>query len=172
MVLVLPEGLDPAVISQVGFDDGSVCFVGQAVMVEVVPAGVAAALCRVAPVGPLLQVLLIHLQVAVTVAGAVDAAGQQVGQFVAQGGEVGLLLAGQLLGRVAGQQVELFAVELEFGGVGAFVYFVELLGVDQSLGGAVQAAQADQFEVFVTQRALVLGEQYRGGLVLAFQVGV
>src|SRR5690554_7588888 len=124
---MLPES-DPASIPQIGFDDGFVRFVGDAVVVEVVPAGGAAALAGVGPVGPFVQVGLIHLQIAVAVAGAADIAGQQGGQLVAQALVDGLLLGGKA---VVGQQVLVGAVELELRRVDALVYLIELFGIDQ-----------------------------------------
>src|SRR5690606_26440594 len=162
-----PSGL--ALGSQVGFDDGFVRFVGDAVVVEVVPAGGAAALAGVGPVGPFVQVGLIHLQIAVAIAGAGDIAGQQGGQLVAQALVDGLLLG---VKAVVGQQVLVGAVELELRRVDALVYLIELFGIDQAVGGAVHAADAYQFVVFVAQGALVLGEQHGGGLALVLQVVV
>src|SRR5690554_223038 len=162
-----PSGL--ALGSQIGFDDGFVRFVGDAVVAEVVPAGGAAALVGVGPVAPFVQVGLIHLQIAVAIAGAGDIAGQQGGQLVAQALVDGLLLGGQAVAR---QQVLVGAVELELRRVDALVYLIELFGIDQAVGGAVQAADAYQFVVFVAQGALVLGEQHGGGLALALQVVV
>src|SRR5690554_7924985 len=150
---MLPES-DPASIPQIGFDDGFVRFVGDAVVVEVVPAGGAAALVGVGPVSPFIQVGLIHLQIAVAVAGAADIAGQQGGQLVAQALVVGLLFGGQAVAR---QQILVGAVEFQLGRVGAFVYLIELFGIDQAVRGAVQAADAYQFVVLVAQGALVLG---------------
>src|SRR5690554_8229565 len=152
---MLPES-DPASIPQIGFDDGFVRFVGDAVVVEVVPAGGAAALVGVGPVGPFVQVGLIHLQIAVAVAGAADIAGQQGGQLVAQALVDGLLLGGKA---VVGQQVLVGAVELELRRVGALVYLIELFGIDQAVGGAVHAEDTYQLVIVVAQCDLVRGEK-------------
>src|SRR5690606_38851354 len=144
-----PSGL--ALGFQIGFDDGFVRFVGDAVMVEVVPAGGAAGLVGVGPVGPFVQVGLIHLQIAVAVAGAGDIAGQQGGQLVAQALVDGLLLG---VKAVVGQQVLVGAVELELRRVDALVYLIKLFGIDQAVGGAVHAADAYQLVILVAQCAL------------------
>src|SRR5690606_13830932 len=154
---------------QIGFDDGFVRFVGDAVVVEVVPAGGAAALAGVGPVGPFVQVGLVHASVAVSVARARGVAGQQGGQLVAQALVVGLLFGGQAVAR---QQILVSAVEFELCRVGAVVYLIELFGVDQAVGGAVHAADAYQLVILVAQCALVLGEEDCGGLALVFQIGV
>ena len=119
--------------------------------------------------GPFVQVGLIHLQIAVAVAGAGDIAGQQGGQLVAQALVDGLLLG---VKAVVGQQVLVGAVELELRGVGALVYLIELFGIDQAVGGAVHAADAYQLVILVAQCALVLREEDCGGLALVFQIGV
>src|SRR5690606_8004334 len=85
-------GSGTALVAEVGFDDGFVRVVGDAVVVEVVPAGGAAALVGVGPVGPFVQVGLVHASVAVAIAGARGVAGQQGSELVAQALVVGLLL--------------------------------------------------------------------------------
>src|SRR5690554_1427226 len=165
---MLPES-DPASIPQIGFDDGFVRFVGDAVVVEVVPAGGAAALAGVGPVAPFVQVGLIHLQVAVAVAGAGGVAGEQGGELVAQALVDGLLLG---VKAIVGQQVLVGAVELELCRVDALVYLIELFGIDQAVGGTVHAADAYQLVILVAQCALVMGEEDCGGLALILQIGV
>src|SRR5690606_40340855 len=109
------------------------------VVVEVVPAGGAAALVGVGPVGPFVQVGLVHASVAVAIARARGVAGQQGSELVAQALVVGLLLGSEA---VAGQQSLVGAVELELRRVGALGYLRELVGIDQAGGGAVHPADA------------------------------
>src|SRR5690606_40912278 len=100
----------------------------------------------VGPVAPFVQVGLIHLQIAVAIAGAGDIAGQQGGQLVAQALVDGLLLG---VKAVVGQQVLVGVVELELRGVGALVYLIELFVIDQAVGGDDHESDAYMFVILV-----------------------
>src|SRR5690606_35454993 len=151
-----------AALAEVFVDDRQVGVIGQAVVIEVVPAR-SAAVMR-AEVAPVLDVLLVDPQIPVAVAGAGDGSALERLQFGLQG--VVMLV---LQRREAGPGQKVVDGVIQQRKRGGFGDVIELVGRFHQPRGAAEPIDAHQLEELVAYRLLRLGQDADRRLALALE---